>query len=297
MNIKAAVSEYIIECEVRKYSPRTITSYRNNLGIFQRFCEEELEITDVKEVSIATTRQFSQSLIQKGRKGTYINTHLKTIKSFLQYCYDEGYTAYNPRKNFKWCKEEKPVVRAFTEKDVKLIMNNCKGNDYLSIRDALIMTLLFETGIRCLELCSIKPSDVHEDFIIINGKNHKQRVVPITPILKKCMIRYQRAKESYFAYKATEEYYLLSFSGRMLTNSAIRHVIKVKGEGIKDVRVSPHTCRHFFTQQQLKMGTDLYSISRLLGHENIRITQTYLNSLRDEEIVKITKQNSVLMNL
>ena len=206
MNIKAAVSEYIIECEVRKYSPRTITSYRNNLGIFQRFCEEELEIVDVKDVSIATTRQFSQSLIQKGRKGTYINTHLKTIKSFLQYCYDEGYTAFNPRKNFKWCKEEKPVVRAFTEKDVKLIMNNCKGNDYLSIRDALIMTLLFETGIRCLELYSIKPSDVHEDFIIINGKNHKQRVVPITPILKKCMIRYQRAKESYFAYKATEDY-------------------------------------------------------------------------------------------
>lgn len=65
MNIKAAVSEYIIECEVRKYSPRTITSYRNNLGIFQRFCEEELEITDVKDVSIATTRQFSQSLIHR----------------------------------------------------------------------------------------------------------------------------------------------------------------------------------------------------------------------------------------
>ena len=58
----------------------------------------------------------------------------------------------------------------------------------------------------------------------------------------------------------------------------------VLGDGIDGIRVSPHTCRHFFAQQQVKMGTDLYTISRLLGHENIGITQTYLNSLRDSDI-------------
>ena len=63
------------------------------------------------------------------------------------------------------------------------------------------------------------------------------------------------------------------------------------------IRVSPHTCRHFFAQQQVKMGTDLYTISRLLGHENIGITQTYLNSLRDEEVIQIAKQRSVLQSL
>lgn len=297
MKIETAIKEFIIECEVRKYSPRTIVTYRNNLGIFQRFCESGAEVTEIEDVDLSDVRHFTQELIKNDRKSTYINNHLKIIKSFLQYCYEENYTAFNPKKNFKWCKEEKPVVKAFTEKDVKLIMNNCKGNDYLSVRDAAILTMLFETGIRCLELCMIKPSDIHDDYIIINGKNHKQRVVPITAILKKALMRYDRARDSYFAYKSTEDYYFLSFSGRMLTNSALLRMIKVKGEGITDVRISPHTCRHFFTQQQLKMGTDLYSISRLLGHENIRITQTYLNSLRDEDIVKIAKQNSVLMSL
>ena len=61
--------------------------------------------------------------------------------------------------------------------------------------------------------------------------------------------------------------------------------------------MSPHTCRHFYAQQQVKMGTDLYTISRLLGHENIQITQTYLNSLRDEDIINNTKQRSVLMSI
>ena len=53
----------------------------------------------------------------------------------------------------------------------------------------------------------------------------------------------------------------------------------------------------FFAQQQIKMGTDLYTISRLLGHENIQITQTYLNSLRDRDVIEIAKSKSVLMSL
>ena len=81
----------------------------------------------------------------------------------------------------------------------------------------------------------------------------------------------------------------------MLTVTAVEIIVKLYGEGIEDVRVSPHTCRHFFTQQHVKMGTDLYTISRLLGHENIQITQTYLKSLRDRDIVEIAKSRSVLM--
>ena len=157
--------------------------------------------------------------------------------------------------------------------------------------------MLFETGIRCWELCCIKPEDIHEDFIIINGKWHKQRVVPITPILKKALLRYELAKENYFKLKSKDNYYFLSFHGKQLTNSAVEHLLKKYGQEIEGIRVSPHTCRHFFAQQQVKMGTDLYTISRLLGHENLRVTQIYLNSLRDEEVIEIAKQNSVLMNL
>ena len=82
-----------------------------------------------------------------------------------------------------------------------------------------------------------------------------------------------------------------------LTDEALEHIVKRHGTGIEGVRVSPHTCRHFYAQQHIKMGTDLYTISRLLGHENIQITQTYLNSLRDEEVINISKQKSVLLSL
>ena len=157
--------------------------------------------------------------------------------------------------------------------------------------------MLFETGIRCWELCCIQKQDIHDDFIIINGKNHKQRVVPITPILRKALLNYDGCIVNYFALKNIDNYYFLSVHGRQLTNSAVEHIIKRHGEGISGVRVSPHTCRHFYAQQQIKMGTDLYTLSRLLGHENVQITQTYLNSLRDTDVIQIAKQKSVLMSM
>ena len=297
MKISVAKREYLTEIEVRKFTLKTTKSYRNNLNLFLRFCEEEAGISEVEELTLSVVRQFSLYMSGKGRKGSYINGLLKVAKAFIQYCYDEGYGGFNTRKNFKWCKQDKAVIMAFKPSDVRCMLQSCKGYDFLQVRDAAILTALFETGIRCWELCCIQKKDIHEDFIIINGKNHKQRVVPITPVLRKAMMKYDNCAADYFTLKNIDDYYFLSFHGRQLTNSAVEHIIKRHGEGISGIRVSPHTCRHFFAQQQIKMGTDLYTISRLLGHENIQITQTYLNSLRDDDIIQIAKQKSVLMSM
>lgn len=297
MKISTAAKEYLIEIEVRKFTPKTIRSYRNNLNLFLRFCAEETDITDIEDLSLAVVRQFSLYMSSRGKKGSYINGLLKVAKAFIQYCYDEGYGGFNTKKNFKWCKQDKAVIMAFKPSDVRQMLRSCRGGDYIHIRDAAVLTMFFETGIRCWELCCIQKKDIHDDFIIINGKNHKQRVVPITPVLRKALLKYDTAKDNYFNLKNTDDYYFLSFHGRQLTNSAVEHIVKRHGEGITDIRVSPHTCRHFYAQQQIKMGTDLYTISRLLGHENIQITQTYLNSLRDADVINIAKQKSVLMSI
>lgn len=297
MLIETAVKEYLVEIEVRKFTKKTITSYRNNLNVFVRYCYEVAGIETMDELTLAVVRKFTLFMSEKGKKGSYINSLLKVAKAFIQYCYDEGYGGFNTKKNFKWCKQDKAVIMAFTPADVRTMLQSCKGGSFLQLRDNAVLTMFFETGIRCWELCCVKPSDIHDDFIIINGKNHKQRVVPITAMLRKAMLKYEFSKENYFTLKNTDDYYFLSFHGRQLTNSAVEHIVKRHGEGISGIRVSPHTCRHFYAQQQVKMGTDLYTISRLLGHENIQITQTYLNSLRDGDIIKISKQRSVLLNM
>lgn len=300
MRIKDAIKDWLVECEIRKYTPKTIKGYKTNLNIFNRFCEEEMEIEEVDDITMATIKKFTHTMVQKGHKGTYVNSLLKVAKSFLQYCYDEHGEGFNTRnKAFRWVKEEKPNILAFKPKHIRLLLENCRGADYLDIRDTAIITTFVETGIRCYELCCIQPKDVFEDYIVINGKNHKRRIVPITSHLKKALMRYDRVRESYFSFKNIDEYYFLSYSGRMLTNSGMEHMIKRRGKGIdfEGRRLSPHTLRHTFAQQSLKHGRDIYSISRQLGHENLNITSIYLRSLQDEDMIKIAKDNSVLMNM
>ena len=139
MKLTLASKEFLKEIEVRKYSPKTIRSYRNNLNLFLCYCAEN--------------------------------------------------AVEDTRGKFVWCKEEKPIIRTFQPKDVKRMLSHCSGRDFLSIRDKAILTTFFETGIRCWELCCIRNADIHEDFIVIHGKNHKQRVVPITAVLQRTLIK------------------------------------------------------------------------------------------------------------
>ena len=298
MKTETIIKDYLMEIEIRKYTPRTVRVYKNKLRAFNQYLIEELDIKDTEELTPSVVKQYTHYLMKKGVKGSTINSYLKTVKAFIQYCFDEDYGGYNTNKSkFKWVKEEKPVIKTFTSRDVRKMLDGTRGNDFLSLRDTAILTLLFETGIRAMELFELKRENIHDDYILINGKNHKQRVVPITPILRKALIRYERVKEVYFEDLRAADYFFLSSRGNKLTNSTLGAIIKKCGQAIEGIRVSPHTCRHFFAQQQIKMGTDIYTISRLLGHENISITQVYLNSLKDDDLIKMTKNNSVLMNM
>lgn len=197
MKISTAVKEYLIEIEVRRFTPKTIRSYRNNLNLFLHFCENEAQITDVEKITLSAIQQFTLFMTSKGRKGSSVNELLKVAKSFIQYCYEEGYGGFDTRKSFKWCKQDKAVIMAFKPSDVRKILQSCKGYDYLHLRDTAIITTLFETGIRCWKLCCIQKSDIHGGFIIINGKNHKQRVVPITTVLRKALLKYDMVAKNY----------------------------------------------------------------------------------------------------
>ena len=79
MKMQSAVEEYLVEIEVRKYTPKTIRSYRCNLNLFLRFCAEKLHVETVAALTPAVVRQFSRCMSEAGRKGTYINGVLKSL--------------------------------------------------------------------------------------------------------------------------------------------------------------------------------------------------------------------------
>lgn len=300
MLLTAVRDEFIFHCECRKLSPKTIKNYGKQIDYLLNFLETEKSVRHIEDVEQKQIKAFLLNMSKAGRKANYVNDLLKVYKVFFRYAYEEEYTETLLTAKIQNVKKSKVLIRTFTEQELKRMTNFYQGYDYLTIRNKVIMLFLIDTGIRLSELTELKEEQLKYDYIVIHGKGDKERVVPKSPLLSKWLIKYLAVRKSYFAYRVIPQNIFLSKNGKPLTNTMIDRIVKDAGKGCgvsEDVRVSAHTFRHTYAQFQLKAGVDVYSLSRLLGHENISITQTYLNSLRDEEVIQIAKGKSVLMNL
>lgn len=178
-----------------------------------------------------------------------------------------------------------------------------KEETYSNVRDKLILIMLFDTGIRVSELCNIKSDDIARRHILIHGKGSKQRLVYISNIMRKYMRKYEALKQERFIKRLEDEIencYFLDQSAVRLSRSRINKILKehCNNAGVrKEVRCSPHDCRHYFAQKQLRNGIDIYSLSRLMGHFDTQITSKYLRGLEQEDILQIGRLYSPLNGL
>ena len=300
MLIDDIYKEYIYEIRVRNYTERTIKGYKNNLNKFFTYCKNQHELLEIEEITHIHIKQYLNQLKSKGLSESYINTILKNIRSFYAYCYKEEY-CLNVAKKVEFLKEKAVLINTFTDSEVRKMLDAYRMDTYMNARNKCIISILLDTGIRNSELCNIKNIDVKETVIYIFGKGRKERIVPISPYLKKIMIRYERMRDNYLKDNALHyDNYFLSYRCKPLTVEAIERVLKIAGQRARvreNIRCSPHTCRHYFAQTQLRNGLDIYSLSRILGHETVEITKRYLQSLKDEQIAEISIGTSPLMNL
>ncbi len=300
MLLSSVRDEFIFHCQARKLSPRTIKNYGKQIDYLLRFLEREHDITSIEEILPRHIKEFLHSMLKAGRTTNYVNDLLKAFKVFFRYAFEEDYTDTLLTQKIRNAKGPKTIIRTFSEQELKQMINFYQGHDYLIIRNKVIMLMLIDTGIRLSELTGLTEEQIKYDYIIIRGKGLKERVVPKSPQLSKWLIKFQAVRKSYFAYRIVPDNLFLSKNAKPLTNTMIDRIVKDAGRscGVSaDIRISAHTFRHTYAQFQLKAGLDIYSLSRLLGHENIAITQTYLNGMRDREILKQAQHTSPLMNL
>ena len=300
MLLKDLLLEFEFNCQCRKLSAKTTSNYKKQIGYLLKFLEQEYQVTVLEAIQAAQIKKFLVVMSNKGRKPQYVNDLLKAFKCYFKYAYTERYTDTLITDKVKNLKMPKTVIKTFTNTHVKKMIEYYKGSDYLSIRNKAIMHVFFDTGMRLNEVMTLKDEQIKDDYILVHGKGDKERVVPKSPLLAKILFKYTNTRNSYFAFKATPGYTFLSKNGKPLTHEAVERLVKEAGrfaEVGEDIRVSPHTCRHTFAQMQLKNGLDLYTLSRLMGHENISITQRYLEGIKDKEVIWAATRTSPLMNL
>ncbi len=300
MQIKTVYSEFLFDCEVKHFTQKTMKGYRNNLSRFFNYLEDKYDIQDIEEITARQIKDFFRELWQNGRKVTYTNGLLKTFRAFFKYALQEEYISINPCSKVPWGKEELVLIKTFSDNEVKRMLDVFNGNDYMSVRNKAIIAMLIDTGIRNNELCELKYDDVYNGYIKIFGKGSKERLVGVSPYLQKCIIKYVNMRNSYFLHQNADDFFFLSRSGRKLTVEAVERLVSKAGK-LADVdttiRCSPHTLRHYFAQAQLRNNLDVYSLARLMGHNNIKITQRYLQSLQDKDVIERGIKSSPIMNL
>lgn len=301
MLAKECLEEFKIECDLRRLSPRTTKGYYNSTALFLNYLEKHEGIDALEAIRHQHIKKYVQYLLEKKLSPSYINGILKCLRAYFRYARGEFYIGTDPAAKVSWQRENKVLIETFTDDEVVSLLNAFDFSSYLSARNKLILAIAFDTGARNTEICEIKEADIRDNVILLHGKGNKERHVPLTPYLKKALMKYLRIKNIYFDDKQIAyPNLLLSRTGRPLTKEALEHIFhqaEARADIRPEIRCSPHTARHYYAQANLRNGLDVYSLSRLLGHENINITKRYLQSLHDSSIVELAVHTSPLKNI
>ena len=302
MQLRDAIQDFMLECKVRRLVPRTIDNYGKHLRYLTDYLTTEYQLEKLEDVKSAHIKKFLLIKEEQGCKPHYINDLLKVFKTFFRYCAEEEYIKSNPAKRVHNVRQPKVMIRTFSEDEILKMLNHYQGNDFISVRNKAMLALFFDTGLRLTEVLELRNDQIYDGFVRVMGKGRKERVVPCSPYLAKLLIKHRIMKEAYFEMKnlTPQNYVFVSYRGKKMTQESVSKFMKktAKIVGVRDdIRVSPHTCRHTFAHLQLKNGLDIYSLSRLMGHEHITVTQKYLEGIRNDEVLDAARETGVLCNL
>ncbi len=277
------IEEYLIELEIRNYSKNTIKTYKSIIKNLHEYLMTQDDLYDEKRFIRSFKRYIQYLKRDKLVSQNYIYLVTVVSKKFLEfhslYFLDE----------IKTPKRTKSLPKSLNESEVRRLINVYNEDIYddiaednnkikTKIRNKLILTLLYSSGIRVSELVSLITNDIdlEERTMRIRGKGDKDRIVLFDNNTKNLIEEYLSIKshdninDSDNNYLFTNKYY------KPLTTRYIQIMIKDYGNkaGINK-KVTPHILRHSFATHLLKNGVDIRVIQQLLGHSNLSTTQIY----------------------
>ena len=285
---------YLEHCQWQKrLDPKTLKAYRIDLKQFT--CE--VSVNDIPAITPAILEKYIASLHQMYKPKT-VKRKIASLKAFFHYLEYRELIEQNPFNKIQ-VKFREPTVlpKIIPLSTVEVFLYTIYKQQRTaktvyqrknSLRDAAVIEMLFATGMRISELCSLRVCDVnlYERNILIHGKGSKERIIQIgnDDVINILMEYYK----NFYDQIQTCNYFFANQNGSVLSDQSIRRMInKYTSLAAIDLHITPHMFRHTFATSLLEADVDIRYIQEMLGHSSINITEIYTH-------VAMSKQRDIL---
>ena len=269
-----------LELEKRR-SAHTVVAYCHDVEQFFSFLHTSYDGCQPLDVSSAMVRSWVVRMMEDGQAPTTIRRKMSSLQAFFRFLQRREGLATNPVQSVSLPKKARRVPAFVPAGGMEALFDALPtGNSYEEIRDVLIITLLYETGIRRSELLGLTRDriDLSRKEIRVYGKRNKERLIPIGDGLAALLARYLDSRDQLLEGRSLPQFFLKA-SGKPLSVRSLYQIVHQYLEMVGQLeRRSPHVLRHTFATHMAESGADLQAIRSLLGHSSLASTQVYTHT-------------------
>lgn len=293
-NVNACIKNYLEYCHSQKcLDEKTLKAYRIDLRQFS----EQNPADNISEITSKSLEQYIVRLHEQYKPKT-VKRKIASIKAFFHYLEYRETIAQNPfNKILIHFREPVILPKTIPLHIIELFLTTIYGQrkdaktpyqKQNALRDAAVTELLFATGMRISELCSLKINDVnlYDGTILIYGKGDKERRIQIgSEAVIHILTEY---RDSFHKEGRSCDNFFVNQSGKALSDQSVRRMInKYTSLACIEQHITPHMFRHTFATSLLEADVDIRYIQEMLGHSSINITEIYTH-------VTVAKQRNIL---
>jgi len=274
LTLEEGCNKYLDNCRARNLREGTINHYRQSYVQFAKFFDMQMSVSDIDE---KLYQKYVVFLRETLHNDVSINAYLRDFITTMHFLMNEGYL---PQFKMKAIKVDRTAVETYTDAELVALLKkpNLKKCKFLEYQSWVITNFLFSTAVRQRSLRFIKIKDVDFDNSVIYvtvTKNRKPLIVPFNKTLSAILQEFLKYRQ----HKSDEEYLFCNVFGEQLSKSTSYGMLYGynKRRGVETTGI--HRYRHTFAKQWILNGGNVVSLSKLLGHSSLQITQNYVNLL------------------